>query len=188
MKHYIVLVVLAIAATITGCVVSPPAVRLTGEKTLVENQVIGEYREIESDSWAVSSAKTGVQRQKGSSSVSGDDIIFNAMKIRELNAERIRSYKNEGALGETASGLVAYRSVDKYEKDSDLKRNILSLIDEECRARTKIFTRSAVLAGKAKPSAEDTAAVAKAFAAEQLNLSKKNDWILESNGTWTRKK
>jgi hypothetical protein len=188
MNYRILIILPVLVFAVSGCIISPPAVRLTGEKTLVENQVIGEYREIESDSWAVSSAKTGVQRQKGSSSVAGDDIIFNAMKIRELNSERIRSYKNEGALGETAAGLVAYRPLDKYEKDSDLKRNILSLIDEECRARTKIFIRSAELAGKVKPSADDTAAVAKAFAADQLNLSKKNDWILESNGTWTRKK
>lgn len=172
---------------ISGCIVSPPAVKLTGSQTLVENQVIGEYREIESDSWAVSSAKTGVQRQKGSS-VAGDEVLFGAMKIRELNSERIRSYKDEGALGETSDGLVVYRQKDKYEKDADLKRNILTLVDEECRARRTIFVRSAQLAGKEKPSDADTAAVAKSFAAEQRDLAKKNDWIQESNGTWTRKK
>ena len=172
---------------ISGCIVSPPTVRLTSTPTIVENQVIGEYREIESDSWAVSSAKTGVQRQKGSS-VAGDEVLFGAMKIRELNAERVRSYKDEGALGETSDGLVSYRQRDKYEKDADLKRNIMTLIDEECKARRTIFVRSAQLAGKEKPSDADTAAVAKTFASEQRDLAKKNDWIQESNGTWTRKK
>ena len=172
---------------LSGCIVSPPAVRLTSTPTVVENQVIGEYREIEPDSWAVSSVKTGVQRQKGSS-VAGDEVLFEAMKIRELNAERIRSYKDEGALGETSAGLIAYHSRDKYEKDAELRKNLMTLIDEECRARKSIFIRSAELAGKEKPSEADIAAVSKAFAAEQLDLAKKNDWILESNGTWTRKK
>ena len=187
MKNRILGMIPLAAVLLSGCIISPPAVRLTGEKTLVENQVIGEYREIEPDSWAVSSVKTGVQRQKGSS-VAGDEVIFEAMKIRELNAERVRSYKNEGSLGETAAGLVAYRPLDRYEKDADLKRNLMTLVDEECRARKSIFARSAELAGKEKPTDADIAAAAKAFAAEQFDLAKKNDWILESNGTWTRKK
>ena len=117
MKNRIMSMIPLAAVLLSGCIISPPAVRLTGEKTLVENQVIGEYREIEPDSWAVSSVKTGVQRQKGSS-VAGDEVIFEAMKIRELNAERIRSYKSEGSLGETAAGLVAYRPLDRYEKEN----------------------------------------------------------------------
>lgn len=188
MKCYTLIAMIAAITVFSGCIVSPPKVRLTGEKTLVENQVIGEYREIEPDAWAVSSAKTGVQRQKSSSTVAGDETIFNAMKIRSLNDERIRSYKNEGALGETASGLVAYHTADKYEKEEVLKKNILVLADEENKARESIFRQSAVIAGKTQPVAADIDAVAKRFAAEQRDLAKKNDWIRESNGTWTRKK
>jgi uncharacterized protein YdbL (DUF1318 family) len=173
---------------IAGCIVSPPTIRLTGEKTAVENQVIGEYREIEPDAWSVSSAKTGVQRQKGSSTSAGDDIIFGALKIRELNENRIRSYKNEGSLGEALTGYIVYRQSEKYEKDADLKKNLVTLVLEENKARKVIFERSAILAGKEKPSESDLIPLTESFAADQKERAKKNDWIQESDGTWIRKK
>ena len=189
MKCPTILICSCIAVITIGCVsVSSPPVRLTGEKTLVENQIIGEYREIEDDAWAVSSAKTGVQRQKGTGSAAGDDVIFNAMKIRELHEDRIRTYKNEGSLGEALNGFTVYRSVDKYEKDADLKKNLMTVIDEENKARRAIFERSVILSGKEKPSEPEIAAIGAQFAAEEKSRAQKNDWIQESNGTWLRKK
>ena len=64
---------------ITGCASSsscisivPPPVNLTGEKTSVERQIVGDYEEIEKDAWAISSVKTSVSdtRQEGSYAVS----------------------------------------------------------------------------------------------------------------------
>ena len=176
------------AVFLAGCVVSPPPVRMTGEKTLVENQIIGEYREIEEDSWAVSSVKTGVQRQKSSSLAAGDEASFGAMKIRELHEDRIRYYKNEEAAGEANTGYIVYRTAAAYEKDADLKKNLMAVIDEENKARRTLFERSVILAGRDKPSAADVDAVAKKFAAGEKDRAQKNDWVQESNGTWIRKK
>ncbi|MGL4368109.1 MAG: DUF1318 domain-containing protein, partial [Spirochaetota bacterium] len=90
--------------------------------------------------------------------------------------------------GEANTGYAAYRSDAKYEKDSDLKKNLFVIIEEENNARRTIFERSVVLSGKEKPLPEDIAAVAKKFAADEKNRAQKNDWIQESNGTWLRKK
>ena len=181
---------LAVAALslISGCVIAPPEIRLTGEKTLVENQIIGEYREIEDDAWAVSSVKTGVQRQQGARLLSGDDKFVEAMKIRELNAPLVRAYKNEGAVGESADGFLSYMKIDKYEKDREFRGALMTLIDDENRARRTVFERSLISAGTENPSQSDISLMGRKFAVDEQTRSLVNDWIQGSNGQWQRKK
>lgn len=178
----------AAVALLSGCVIAPPEIRLTGEKTLVENQIIGEYREIEDDAWTVSSVKTGVQRQQGARSLSGDDKFVEAMKIRELNAPLVRAYKNEGAVGESADGFLSYMKIDKYEKDHESRSALKTLIDDENRARRTVFERSLVSTGTANPSESDIAFMGRKFAVDEQTRSLVNDWIQVSNGKWQRKK
>ena len=170
-----------------ACAIVAPEVKLTGEKTITENQIIGEYREIEPDAWAVSTVKSAVARQKGSA-VSSDPALMNALKMRELNEEQVRRYKYEEAAGEASSGYLAYRSVKKYESDKELKKVILSVIDDENKARRTMFERSIILSGKTSASDADIAALAKQFAKDERSRALKNDWIQENDGQWQRKK
>ena len=183
-------IILAAAAVslISGCVIAPPEIRLTGEKTLVENQIIGEYREIEDDAWSVSSVKTGVQRQQGARLLSGDDKFVEAMKIRELNAPLVRAYKNEGSVGESAEGFLSYMKIDKYEKDRESRGALKTLIDDENRARRTVFERSLVSTGTTNPTGSDIALMGRKFAVDEQSRSLVNDWIQGSNGKWQRKK
>ena len=188
MKQYFVLIIFAAVFSAIGCSsIVAPGVTLTGEKTATENQIIGEYREIEPDAWAVSTVKTAVTRQKGST-VSSDPALMSALKMREMNEDQIRRYKNEEAAGESSNGFLAYRSVKKYESDRDLKKVILSVIDDENKARKTIFERSVVLSGKALPSDADIAAIGRQFAKDEQSRAQKNDWIQGTDGQWQRKK
>jgi hypothetical protein len=174
--------------SVIGCSIAAPEVRLTGEKTLVENQIIGEYKELEPDAWAVSSVKTAAIKNKTGMVQASDEQIFRALKIRELNEEAIRSYKNEGAIGESSNGYADYRSVPRYESDKEIKKIITAVIDDENRARRTIFERSLVLSGKEKPTDADVAVLAKKFADEERSRANKNDWIQGNDGQWQRKK
>ncbi len=173
---------------ISGCVIAPPEIRLTGEKTLVENQIIGEYREIEEDAWTVSSVKTGVQRQQGVQVLSGDDQFVRAMKIRELNEPLIRAFKDEGAVGEGNNGYASYVKTDKYEKDRESRKALQNVVDDENRARRTVFERSLVVTGTQKPAESDIALMGKKFAADEQSRALVNDWIQGTNGQWQRKK
>jgi uncharacterized protein YdbL (DUF1318 family) len=181
-------IITGIVFLITGCVIAPPEIRLTGEKTLVENQIIGEYREIEDDAWAVSSVKTGVQRQEGIQVLSGDEVFTKAMQIRELNESALRRYKDEGSVGEMITGLVSYIKIDKYEKDNDARKTLLGIVDDENKARHTVFERSLAVTGKRKPTEDEISQMGKKFAEDEQSRALKNDWIQGSDGKWQRKK
>ncbi|MCU0821699.1 MAG: YdbL family protein [Spirochaetes bacterium] len=171
------------------CLFIPPPITMTGEKTAIEKQIIGDYRELEKDAWIVSSVNTNVNRgDEKSGAAGGDMILLKAMKVREFHETRIRQYKDEGAIGEAGNGLIAYRGAPRYDSDKELKQILSTIMEEENKARLTIFERSLAKSGSAKPSEEDVTAFGKIFAEEQRALAKKNDWIQENSGNWVRKK
>ncbi|MBN1499139.1 MAG: DUF1318 domain-containing protein [Spirochaetes bacterium] len=185
---------------LTGCAsgggiscidIVPPKIELTGEKTALERQVIGEYKELEEDAWIISSVQTNVAReQRNSQQASADQILFEAFKIREYHSEKIREYKNEGVIGEKSNGFIEYISFvnRKYENDKQEKNLITALIDEENKARYTIFRRSLVLSGIENPDEAQIRAFGEDFAVEQRSSALKDDYIQNRNGIWELKK
>lgn len=185
-KSYYLILLLIFSSCIS---LKPPKMHLTGKQTVIESQVVGDYQEIESDAWAISSEKTNVQKESaGSSSGVGDEEMFEAMKIREYHADKVREYKNEGAIGESNVGYLEYRSLEKYESDKDQKKILAILIKEENKARKTIFYRTIVLSGKSNPTPYDIETFGKKFAEEQIDLAFENDWIQNTSGSWFKKK
>ncbi|MDY6967330.1 MAG: DUF1318 domain-containing protein [Spirochaetota bacterium] len=170
------------------CLISPPKIHLTGEKTVVERQIVGDYRELEKDSWAVSSVKTNVQRSKGMTITGQDKDLLLAYKIREFHEEKIRKNKDEGAIGEENSGFIAYIQMSKYENNKDLKKLLMKLIQEENKARNTIFKRTLLESGIQEVKEEQISAFGKRFAEEQRAMARKGDWVQDITGKWIRKK
>lgn len=169
--------------------ISSPDIHLTGEKTVIERQMVGEYRELEKDAWIIASVKTGVGDAKGAPPVlGGDEVLFRAMKIREFNSDKLRRYKDQGALGEGSTGLIAYISHRTYEQDGEAKKLLMRVVEDENNARRTIFRRSLEKAGIEKPGGEAIEAFGARFAEEQRALARRNDWIQEKTGQWVRKK
>ena len=80
------------------CSIVPPAINLTGGKTIVERQIIGDYRELEKDAWVLSSVQTNVQKSGSEGRGSADPELFQAMQVREFHKEKIRKYKDDPSL------------------------------------------------------------------------------------------
>ncbi len=183
----------ALLLACTGCAscitVVPPTIAITGEKTAIERQIVGEYREIEPDAWVVSSVKSPVQgARSGIAGAAGDDEFMAAHRIREYNRERIRRYKDGEALGENNEGLLVYRGVARYERDREAKKTLMAVLENENRARGVIIGRSLACGGGEEVSREDYLAAARAFAQEQEQLARRGDWIQNRNGRWERKR
>jgi hypothetical protein len=171
------------------CLITTPAVMLTGEKSSVESQIVGEYKELEKDAWVISSVKTNVQKGLSAPVAEGsDEELIEAIRIREFHENKIRGYKDEGVIGEKNDGFVQYREAHKYERDSESKKILSVVIEEENKARRTIFTRSLVKSGIEKPGEDEIAAFGRMFAEEQRAAAVKNDWIQEKSGVWVRKK
>jgi hypothetical protein len=172
---------------IVSCTIAPPVINITGEKTVIERQIVGDYRELEKDAWILSSVKTNIQRKGYTVVIGGDRILFTAMKIREYHMDKIRDYKDEGAIGEMNTGYVQYRSTLKYDRDRDLKELLFRVINEENKARGIIFKRSLIRSGVKDPDNEEIRSIGMKFAEEQRELAQKNDWIQNESGNWIRK-
>ena len=173
---------------LAGCSIAPPVIQITGDKTVIERQIVGEYMELEKDAWETSSVKTAVGKKKtGAALTSCDRELLAAMKVREFHREKIREYKNIGALGESNTGYIEYRTTDRVEKDKPLRAFITRLVAEENRARKTIFIRSLVLMLKKEAPEAEVAGFGRLFAGEQRKIAQKNDWIQEKTGRWEQK-
>ncbi|MCL2154693.1 MAG: YdbL family protein [Leptospirales bacterium] len=195
-------VIVAVAAALTArcstfdscssspscCSISPPDVHITGEKTVIERQIIGDYMEIEKDAWTLSSVRTTVGQRNISGKMAGDPELFKYMKIREFHYDKIKEYKSEGAIGETNGGLIQYMETKKYEVSPAEKKILLTVIDEENQARREIFSRSIYLSKGSTPENSEINTFGRAFAEEQRGLSAKGEWIQQNSGKWERKK
>jgi hypothetical protein len=175
-------------STPSCCVIASPEINLTGNRTVVERQIVGDYKELEKDSWIISSVRTTVQKTKGAGTMTAADReLFLAMKVREFHLERINGYKKDGALGENSRGLIEYRKTAEFEKDSKAKKVLESIIENENEARRTIFKRTLVKMKKKEPDNNEIEAFGKLFAGEQRALARKNEWIQEDSGRWIKK-
>jgi uncharacterized protein YdbL (DUF1318 family) len=176
------------SSTPSCCVISPPRMSLTGDKTVIERQIIGEYKELEKDAWAISSAKTTIAGTDTGSTVSAaDPEIFKAMKIREYNSEKITEYKSSGIIGEALTGYIQIINTEKFKDDPDSGSAAARMVLEENSARKTIFTRTLLNMNKKEPSADQIDAFGKLFAEEKRAAARKGDWFQENSGRWKQK-
>jgi hypothetical protein len=175
-------------STPSCCVIAAPEINLTGNRTVVERQIVGDYKELEKDSWIISSVKTTIQKTKGSGTMTAADReLFLSMKVREFHLERINGYKKDGALGENNLGLVEYRKTAKFEEESKAKEILENIIKNENEARRTIFQRTLFKMKKKEPDNKEIEAFGRLFAGEQRALAGKNEWIQEDSGRWIKK-
>lgn len=169
------------------CLIAPPGLTITSEKTGIERQIVGDYMELEKDAWIVSSVKT-TYGSRFSGNITGDPELQKAEKVRQFHADVLSGYKAEGAAGEGNDGYVAYMKTDKYEADPAQKKILMAVLDEENSARRIIFTRSLFSIYGKEPSAGEVSAFGRTFADEQRVLARKGEWVQDNSGKWVKKK
>ncbi|MCX8123014.1 MAG: YdbL family protein [Spirochaetes bacterium] len=162
--------------------IHPPAIHITGEKTALERQLIGEYKEIEKDAWVTSTVMVPSKGERYAF-ISTDESLLQAIKIRELNLDRIRMYKDMGIIGEMNNGYVGIVDEKKLQSVKD-SAAIRSVVNDENNARVIIFIKSSGSQDKNDPKA---IRFGYDFAKEQHAKAKKGDWIQKEDGRWVKK-
>jgi len=168
---------------VPSCIeIHPPAIHITGEKTALERQIIGEYKEIEKDAWVTSTVMVPSKGERRAM-VSTDETMLKAIKIRELNEDRIRAYKDMGIIGEMNNGYVGIVDEKKLQSMKEAAA-IRTMINDENNARQVIFIKSSD-----SKDAKDSKAIQFGydFAKEQHAKAKKGDWIQKEDGRWVKK-
>ena len=102
--------------SIVACTIHPPDIKITDEKTALENQVLGTYNEIEEDVWMIASVRSSEPGEQVELSKE-KKVVLKAYQNREFNKDDIDEFKNDGCVGETRQGLLVLRSSDKFECD-----------------------------------------------------------------------
>ena len=115
MKNQLFMWLLA-AIFICGCSVRTPEVQVTGEKTALENQVIGTYEQMQDDSWMVASTRNARNRQQVVLS-DEKDTFLEAKQNRAFNEDDVNEFKNDGALGENNLGMLELRPLARLVMD-----------------------------------------------------------------------
>ena len=167
--------------SVISCTVKIPDIKITGEKTALENQVMGEYTKIKEDAWMVAS-----ERGDGQLKITADrkDVVA-AVRDREFLKDDMNELKIKGYLGETTSGLleiVDEATVLKLEKkEKDL---IGLLLKKENQARSLIMKRIIETDTKFRSSPNE---VYQAFFVMNLEDSPEKSFYKNKKGKWVKK-
>jgi len=174
-----------IGITIMSCSIKAPEVNVTGEKTALENQVIGTYQEIEQDAWTLASVRSTAPGKQQPTMSKEKKKVFEAVQGRKFNKDDIDEFKKEEIVGENNNGLLEIRSQSKLDADPELKKRVIKIVETENGYRKIIMDRIVVLNESAAKAGDDS--VAKIFAKINRDNSGSGTWIQKENGKWAKK-
>jgi len=165
--------------------VKAPEVKITGEKTALENQVIGTYQEIEQDSWTIASVRSTSPGKKQAISEE-KKAVLDAVQSRRFNRDDINELKRDGIIGENNQGFLEIRDNEKLNADPELARRVEKLISDENDDRRTILNRSMQINEQIAEAGEN--AVSRIYAKIYQDESESGTWIQLDAGDWAKKK
>jgi uncharacterized protein YdbL (DUF1318 family) len=168
----------------TACSIHTPEVKFTGEKTALENQILGTYNQVKEDVWMVASVRAA---NLDSQITLSDEkrAVLTAIQNREFNKDDIDEFKRNGVVGENAKGYLEMRPHERLNTDAEYKKLAEQLVAEENQDRQIIMQR--IIDINPNIQASDQAEVEKVFAKLNQDSAKPGEWIQMPDGTWTRK-
>lgn len=168
-----------------SCTINTPEVKFTGEKTALENQILGTYSQVQEDMWMVASVRAASPDSQVTLSEEKRAVLA-AVQNREFNRDDVDEFKRDGAIGENNKGLLELRPLARLQKDLTYRKLVEQIVAEENRDR-QIVLKRIVAINPAVQSASATE-VETAFAQLQRDSAKPGDWLQLPSGEWLRKK
>jgi len=173
------------ALIFAACTIHTPEMKFTGEKTALENQILGTYNQVREDVWMVAS----VRAANPDSQITLSDekrAVLTAIQNREFNKDDVDEFKRDGAAGENARGFLEIRSLPRLEKDADYRKLVEEIVAEENRDRRIIMQRIVDI----NPAAQATGVteVEKVFAKLNRDGARPGEWTQLPEGEWVKKK
>jgi len=169
---------------LTNCSVKTPEVTVTGEKTALENQVIGTYEKIEEETWVVASVRSN--QAQGQRKISPEQKrVLDAVQNRKFNKDEISEYKQKGFIGENNQGLLELRPVLELNEDAELKKQVETLILEENQDREVVMNRVIEINPEAAKTEREK--IFSIFAQMNRDNETPGNWIQMTSGEWVKK-
>ncbi len=177
--------VLFAISLILSCSIKAPEVRVTGEKTALEREVVGTYHQMEEDTWMIASTRGGETEKGVEVSPPEKRKVLEALQEQKFNKDDVDEFKKKGYVGENNKGFLEIRPSKELAKDSEKMKLVQEIVQEENADRKIIMNRVIELnASLKKAIKEDVLAI---FARMNQENSPKGTWIQTRNGKWIRK-
>lgn len=180
---------------INCCVIKMPPITFTSERTSLENQILGTYREIREDVWIISSAQTveglkvsslsNTNAHAQASRASVDFRVIRALETVQYNEERIRGFLAKNLAGENNQGFLSYREESSVENNPEEKKKLLETLGEVNDARLVLMLE--VINRNKKLTVDDLDKVKKTFAEMNQKSALQGEWIQLESDEWIKK-
>jgi uncharacterized protein YdbL (DUF1318 family) len=169
---------------LVGCSIKAPEVRVTGERTALEQEVIGTYQRMEEDTWMI--ASTRAAEGEGRVKISPEKKkVLEAMQSQKFNKDDIDEFKKKGYVGENNEGLLETRPSKQLSEKQQTVKLVQEILKEENIDRMVVMERVIELNDSLEKT--DRKDVLNVFARMNQDSSPKGTWIQKSDGVWIRK-
>jgi len=175
----------------SGCVEKLVGVNVTivDQKTALENQVLGSFQEIESDTMLLASVRS-VDKNGRLRAVEplpkSKRTAIRAKQRMDFNKDDLENFKAGGSAGENNQGLVTFFETDRTRKDPAYQKFVQTILKEENEDRITILKR--VIATNEAFGEGDLPKVQRIYAGLNRDNAKKGELIQAPEGKWERKK
>jgi uncharacterized protein YdbL (DUF1318 family) len=176
-----------------GCSIKPPEVKLTGEKTALEREIIGTYHQMAEDTWMVASTRSAGDQSKPVISIEKKKVL-EALQQQAFNKDDVEEFKKKGYVGENNQGQLTVMSEsgaqagtgNKVLTDAGKTDLVNDIVQEENQCRQVVMQRVVELNESLKKAvSKDVLAV---FAKMYQDNSPKDTWMQTPAGNWVKKK
>ncbi|MCB1045809.1 MAG: DUF1318 domain-containing protein [Calditrichaeota bacterium] len=169
----------ALALLLSACSIHAPEVRITGERSALEKQILGQYQALSQDLWAVGSTR---QQADSTGVESTSQGVNEAIRVRRFYLDDRLRYLAEGRIGEKLDGTLEQRKDETLPPMTPLELgNFNNFWYPELAARATILDRLKRL----NPGQEDE--VVRIFAGIQRDEAPPGAWVQSTGGRWVRK-
>lgn len=154
---------------------------VTSQRTALENQVMGTYKELE-DELVLSAAvrgETGV--------ITADKKALRARQNQMFNADEIRELKDAGMLGEGADGYL--KKISKRKTAVELPNFLLNSLDQLNRQENidrELIWQHMIDQNK-NLSSKDLANIGRSYARIMQEKNIQGHWFQDESGKWIQK-
>ena len=175
---------------ITGCAEKLVDVNVTivDQKTALENQILGSYEELGNEVLLLASVRSVDEEGKLKPVIEVPKAkrkALRAIQRQEFNRDDIREFKNTLCAGEGKDGLLKYFENERTLKDSDYKKFVVAIMQEENEDRLTILQR--IVATNENFSEKDLSKVQKISASLNRDNAHSGEKIQLDDGAWSIK-
>ena len=168
------------------CSVKAPELTVTGEKTALENQILGTYQQIESDSYVIASTRAVGKSGSNAPAVSDQKRqVLDAVQNRKFNKDDIDELKRDKVVGENNQGFLEILPLERYQHDLEYKSLVDRLVAEENRDRQVDYERVLTVNQSASEAGEGK--VSEIFAKLNYDNTEPGTMVQTADGNWVEK-